>query len=823
MSDLRDAFRTLRATPVVTIVALLSLALGIGANTAIFSIVDALLVRALPVEEPDRLALINRGEDTVFSSWTNPIWEQIRARDDLFEAAFAFGSPRFNLSHGGQTDFVDGLWASGEFFSGLGVSAILGRTFGPADDRRGGGPDGPVTVISYDYWQRRFGGAADALGQSIAIERVPFTIVGVTPPGFFGPDVGRRFDVAIPIGTEPLVRGRESRLDRRSHWWLSIMVRLKEGQSRDAGQQALRGVQPQIRVATLPEHYRPEDAHKYLAEPFILKPGGTGVSFLRFRYQRPVITLMVVVGLVLLIACANIANLLLARASARQHEFSVRRALGASRWRLARQLLAESLLLSAAGGAAGLLVALWGSRVLVGQLSTQTTLVYLHLSPDWRILGFTAAVAVGTALLFGIVPALGASRSEPMDAIREHGRGVLGDRRIGLGSALVAGQIALSLVLIVAAGLFLRTFGALATLDVGFDRDPVLVVGINAQRSTSEPGQRAALYDRVNDVVRALPGVQNAAASAVTPVSGSTWNTGIQVQHEPDRAWPANESYVNLVSPGWFATYGTRLVAGRDIESRDGQASPHVVVVNEAFVRKFFKDGRALGRVIREREVLEPNPWMEIVGIASDAVYRSLRDPVPPTIYKAMAQTKEVPSSMSVSVRAAGGSPAMLSRAVTDAIGQIDRDLALTFIPLKQQVDAALTQERIVAMLSGFFGALALLLAGLGLYGVTSYAVNRRRTEIGIRMALGASPRNVVRLVLQRVAVMVIAGVVAGAIAAVWASRFVEALLYGLTPRDMTTFVAAALILATVGALAGWLPARRGSRIDPARVLREEG
>jgi len=823
MSDLRDAFRSLAAAPVVTIVAVFSLALGIGANTAIFSIVDALLLRALPVVEPDRLALINRGEDTVFSSWTNPIWEQVRARSDLFETAFAFGSPRFNLAHGGQTNLVEGLWASGEFFSGLGVSAILGRTFGPVDDRRGGGPDGPVAVISYDYWQRRFSGAADVIGRSITIERVPFSIVGVTPPGFFGPDVGRRFDVAIPIGTETLIRGRESRLDERSSWWLSIMVRLKDGQSRTTAQQALRGVQPQIAAATLPEHYKPEDAHKYLAEPFTLKPGASGVSFLRFRYQRPVITLMVVVGLVLLIACANIANLLLARAAARRHEFSVRLALGASRWRLARRLLAESLLLSTAGAAAGLLVARWGSRLLVGELSTQTTLVYLDLSLDWRILTFTASVSTGTALLFGVVPAFRASRSEPMDAIRQHGHRVLGERGIGLGSALVAVQVALSLVLVVAAGLFLRTFGALASLDVGFDREPVLVVGINAQKSTSDPEDRAALYDRVLQTVRVLPGVQRAAASAVTPVSGSTWNTGIQVQHEPERAWPRNESYVNLVSPGWFATYGTRMVAGRDIDSRDGQHAPHVVVVNEAFVRKFFKDGTALGRVIRERPIMEPTPWMEIVGVASDAVYRSLRDPVPATIYKPMAQMKEVPSSMNVSVRAASGPPALLSREITAAIARVDRDLALTFIPLKQQVDNALIQERIVAMLSGFFGALALLLAGLGLYGVTSYAVSRRRTEIGIRMALGASPGNVVRLVLRRVGAMVGAGVVGGALAAYCGARFVEALLFGLKPSDVSTFVGAALILATVGALAGWLPARSGSRIDPARVLREEG
>jgi putative ABC transport system permease protein len=822
MNDLRLAFRALRTTPIVTAVAILSLALGIGANTAIFSIVDSLVLRALPVREPQRLGLVTQGVGLT-SSWTNPIWEQIRQRDrQVFDGAFAYSSSRFNLAQGGQTEFVDGLWASGRFFEILGVTATLGRTFGEADDRRGGGPDGPVAVISDAFWHRRLGGAADVIGRSIVIERVPFTIVGVTPPGFFGPDVGRSFDVVVPLGAEPIVRGKESFLDRRSTWWLLIMARLKPGQTIDDATLALRSVQPQIREATMPDNWRPQDLEGYLKEGFVLQPAATGSSPLRRRYQRPLLTIMVVVALVLLIACANIANLLLARAAARRHELSVRLALGASRLRLMRQLLVESLLLSGIGAALGLIFAQWGSQLLVRQLSTQTNTVFLDLPLDWRVLGFTAAAAIATAVLFGTAPAIRASRVQPIEAMKEHGRTQAGERRASLGSALVVVQVALSLVLVVAAGLFMRTFSTLANLNLGFERDPVLVVNVNAQRLQLEPKDRRELFDRVRRSVLSLTGVAEAVVSAVTPVSGSTWNNRIFLPHRTDLPERERGANFNMVTPGWFSTYGTPLRAGRDFDDRDRDGSPMVVIVNETFVRKFFSAESPLGRTFRlDARPDKVPPMLEIVGIAGDAVYRSLREPVPPTMFVPLAQHEEPPSSMSLSVRAAGGSPAMLTRSVAAAVGDVNKDLALTFRPLADQVNASLIQERVVAMLSGFFGGLALLLAGLGLYGVTSYAVSRRRSEIGIRMALGAAPGGVVRLVLTRVALLVAVGVAIGAAVSLWASRFVDTLLYGLTPRDPVTIVAAAMVLASVGALSGWLPARRAARIDPAEVLRD--
>ncbi len=820
MSDIRDAFRTLKATPVVTLVAILSLALGIGANTAIFSILDSLMLKSLPVKVPDRLAVLGTGQDR--DSWTYPIWEQVRDRRDLVDGAFAYSSSRFNLSRTAQTEFVDGFWGSGRIFEVLGVPAILGRTFTEADDRRGGGPDGPVAVVSYRYWQSKFDGAANVIGQTLTIERVPYTIVGVTPPEFFGIEVGRTFDVAIPFGTEPLVRGKESALDRRSSWWMSIVVRLKPGQTLAAGTAAIRGVQAQIREATIPPNFRTEDKERYLTEAFTLIPASTGNSYLRDRYRTALLTIMGVVVLVLLIACANIANLLLARATARRHEMSVRLALGASRVRLIRQLLTESLLLAVAGAALAVLFARWGAALLVRQLSTSTNTVFLDIATDWRILGFTALIAVGTALIFGTAPAFRASGVTPNEALKERGRGLVGDGRLGLGNFLVVVQVALSLLLLVAAGLFVRTFTSLSNLPLGFDSNPILVASVNAARATSNADERPALYERLRQAAAQVPGVASAAASAVTPVSGSTWQFAIERVDDRMIGEKDRGVYVNLVSPGWFQTFGTRFLGGRDFRDRDTKSAPHVVIVNEAFARKFTNGANPIGHHFRQPEYPDrPAFDQEIVGYVQDAVYRSLRAPVPPTMYVPLGQQGEAPSGISISVRAAGGSPASLTKSVAAALAAVHPDITMTFRPLAEQVKGSLIQERVVAMMSGFFGGLALLLAGLGLYGVTSYAVNRRRTELGIRMALGAGPAGVVGLVLRRVGVLVGAGVVVGG-AVSWAlARFVATLLYGLEPHDPMTLAGAAVLLGAIGALAGWLPARRASRIDPAEVLRE--
>jgi predicted permease len=834
MHDLRLAIRALKGTPVVSFVAVLSLALGIGANTAMFSIVNSLLLRALPVKAPQELALVTDNAARGITSWTNPIWEQIRQRREVFDGVFAWSTMRFNLAAGGETEFVDGIWASGSMFETLGVPAMLGRAFTDADDARGGGPDGPVTVISYAFWQRRFGGAADAIGKTLEIERVPYTIVGVTPADFFGPDVGRAFDIAIPIGTEPLIRGKESALDQKWWWWLTVMARLKPGQSIEAGTAALRGLQPQIREGALPDG-PPGAVADYLKEKFTLVAAGTGNSSLRRRYERPLLTILVVVALVLLIACANIANLLLARATARRHEWSVRLALGASRWRLGRQLLTESLILAGAGAALGVVVAQWGSRLLVSQLSTQTNTVFLDLALDWRVLVFTSAVTIATALLFGTAPALRATRAAPAYALRASAGQArspivygLPRRSLGEGwaSGLVVAQVALSLVLVVAAGLFVRTFSSLARLHLGFDRDRVLLVSVNAQRTDVPAADRLPLWERLRQRVLAVPGVSAAAVSFMTPVTGGVWNLPVlEVSGGVPLSGRQRVSNFNAVTPGWFTTFGTPILAGRDFNDGDRKNAPSVILVNEAFAKRFLNGANPIGHTVILGIGDRPAPPREVVGLVADAVYRALREPVPATMYIPVAQFDDsrqpAPPAVSINVRAANGSPALLARSVGAAIGDVNRDLALTYRLLADQVDASLTQKRIVAMLSGFFGALALLLAGLGLYGVTSYAVTRRRAEIGIRMALGAAPGGVVRLVLSRVALLVGIGVLVGAGASVWLSKYVATLLYGLEPRDPVTLAGAAVTLAAVGALAGWLPAYRASRIDPAQVLRD--
>jgi putative ABC transport system permease protein len=835
LQDVRVAVRALRATPVVSIVAILSLGLGIGANTAIFSLLDSLVLRSLPVVEPQRLAAVTdaraiKGGFT--AGYTYAIWDQIRRRAQPFDGACAWSTERFNLAKGGgETLPVDGIYASGEYFSTLGVPALLGRTFTAADDVPGGGQDGPVAVISYALWQARFGGSGAIVGAPLVVESVPFTIVGVTPPSFFGTEVGRTADVMLPLNTEPLIRGKDSRIGPdRGFYGLIVLLRLKPGQSIDAATAIVRGLQPQIREAARPATLPPLAQKEFLKDVFSLLPAGSGTSRLRTRYEQPLVAVFVVVGLVLLIACANIANLQLARATARRHEMSVRVALGASQPRLVRQWLVESLLLSGVGAALGLLFASWFSRALVSQLSPATNRVYLDLAIDWRLLAFTAAIAVATAILSGTLPALRSTRAAPIDALKEQGRGSSSDARLGLSGGLVVAQVALSLVIVVAAGLFLRTFENLATLPLGFDSDRVLLVNVNVARARVSEGDRLAFFDRLVSAAR-VPGVVKAAASMITPAAGFGIVEMLRLSEAPasfeimkDGKMNSNASYANYVTPGFFATYGTPIKAGRDFDDRDSRGAPPAIIVNETFVRKFLDGRNPIGAVMAFERGLAAPTLKTIVGVVGDATYNGLRADAAPANYSPLAQF-DWPGGKSpditISVRASAGSPMLLARGLAAALTAVDHDLVFTFRPMTDQVSASLTQERVIAMLAGFFGALALLLAGLGLYGVTSYAVSRRRAEIGIRMALGAAPGSVIRLVLTRVTLLVGIGVLVGAGVSIWASKFVATLLYGLEPRDPATLVGAAIVLSAVGAAAGWLPAYRASRIDPAAVLRQ--
>ncbi|TAK17960.1 MAG: ABC transporter permease [Acidobacteria bacterium] len=813
--DLRAASRSLRATPIVTAVALVSLALGIGANTALFSILNSLVLKPLPVRAPEELVRIDDG------SWTNPIWEGIRNQAPTFTAgAFAWSATSFNLAKEGEVDRVDGAYASGDVFQTLGVTAAIGRLFTSADDTRAFGPDGPVAVLSYRLWQQRFGGDPSVIGRSLLIERHPFTVVGVMPSSFEGVDIGRVSDVIIPVSTDAWINGKDTALDSRTSWWLEIWMRLPSGKTIDEVTLALNAARPGIRDATLPKEWPAKFQDRYLKDPFKLVPSATGDSALRPRYAQPLTVILFVVGAVLVIACANIANLLLARATARRHEMSVRLALGASRARLARQLLAESLILATAGGLMGLAVAQFASRLLVGQLATSVSTVTLDLSPDWRMLAFTAAVSFGTAILFGLAPALGVSRVAPNEALREQSRSVTGDRRFGVRSALVIAQVALSLSLVVAAGLFMRSFVSLTTQPLGFDPSNLLVTTVDMRQSAATPAERRALYERIRDAVASVPGIRHSAISQITPVGGSSWNGQGKVEGGLEVSGKAAEYWVNPVSPGWFETYGMRLLAGRDVAATDTETAEQVVVVNETFAKRFIGGGNPIGRVMIADADFPEARRVRIVGLVSDAVYRNSRAGIYATAYFPFLQGGGVSSSFRISSNIATDRPSA-RRALASALTQVDGRLSYSFRDLSDQVRASMAQERLVAMLSGFFGALALLLAGIGLYGVTSYAVNQRRTEIAVRIALGATATSVVRMVLGRTGWLVATGVIIGAGLSYWAAKFVGALLFGLTPRDPMTLAMALVALASIGVLAAWLPARRAARMDPSSALRD--
>ena len=560
-ADLRNGVRQIARNPGFTAVAVLTLALGIGANTALFSIFNSLILRPLPVRDPDRLALLTNG------SWSYPIWNEIATRQtELFDGAFAWSAQRFDLSAGGRTDPVDGAYVSGRLFDVLAVTAIRGRMITPADDG-GARPDGPVAVISHRLWRQRFAGAQDVVGRQLTVHRIPFTIVGVMPAGFFGPDVGRMMDVMVPFAAEPLIRGPESRLAWKGSWWMQIMVRLEPGQSLHQANAALRALQAEIT----------EGATRQL-EPFTLVPAATGNSPLRSRFETPLLAMVVAVGLVLLVACANIASLMLARTLARRREFSVRLALGSSRGRIARLLFTESLIVAFAGAAVGLVFSWWSSALLVQQLSTWQSTVSLDLALDWRVLVFTAALACLSALIAGVAPALGLNGVDPGDALKSSDRGIAGDSRFSVRGVLVVLQIAVSFALVIAAGLFLRTFASLNKLPLGFEAEPLLVAELDLQAGGGLPEERSARVERLREAAAAVPGVRSASVSSTRLLTGGGWSTGvIGIGDGPMvrlRAAGRPFLWLNATTPGWFETMGTPVRSGRDFDADDRDRQP---------------------------------------------------------------------------------------------------------------------------------------------------------------------------------------------------------------------------------------------------------
>ncbi len=832
--DARYALRALRHSPAFAFVTIVSLGLGIGANTTIFTLLDAVLLRRLDVARPEELAYVSYSEtrkdrngriqgpgSSAGDYFTNPLWEQIRDRQNAFSSVTAFGETIFNLADGGEARRVPGTYVSGDYFNTFAVIPAAGRLFTRADDTRG---CTGLAVLSYRFWQREYSSRPDAVGSTIRLSGQPFEIAGITDKSFRGPDVGREADVYVPICSQAIIRGSQNNLDHRSSWWLRILGRLaSDVDVKQAGARMAVIARPVFEQA-VPQNWRAEDKQQFVTRKLSVGAAEHGFSDIRDRYGPALLALMAGVVLILLIACANVANLLLSRAEARHRELAIRLAIGAGRQRLLRQLLTESMVLAMAGAATGLVLAQYGTHALVALMNPPdtTNLVTLDLTLNVRLLAFTILAATLTVVLCGLFPAWRATRVSAQSAMKAQARGVVeGHSRFRLGKALVAAQVALSLVMVVAAGFLIGTFRNLSALKPGFSAENVLLVTVDLRRTGIPTDGISTVHRQTLDRVRALPGVVKASSAELTPVGNSTWNDEIIVDGFTPKSMEDAVTWFNEVSEDYFATMQTRIIAGRDFTASDVPGGEKVAIVNDAWARKFFGNNSALGRQFRVRAGDQLLPPYTIVGVVENAVYRSLRDAVEPTAYLAHSQNASPGPIRTLELRAQGD-PRTLIPAVRSAMRETHSLIVLEFKPLARQLADSLQRERLLAILSGLFGSVALALAILGLYGVMSYSVARRRNELGVRIALGAVRARVIRLVLSEVGFVVIVGVIIGAVGARIATTQVASFLYGAEPADPVVYVAAALLLAAVALLAGLIPAWRASRVDPIEALREQ-
>jgi predicted permease len=825
--DLRQGLRLLRLNPGFTSVALLSLALGIGANTAIFQLLDAVLLRMLPVKNPQEIVEVRidakHGRSGNFindhAELTTAQWEHLRDQQQVFSGIFAWAPDNFNLAPGGEVRNASGLWVSGDYFSVLGVRPALGRLLSNADDHRGCGL--PGAVISYPFWQHEYRGDPSVIGSKLTLNGQPIEIIGVTAPGFSGLDVGGSFDVALPICGQAALNGENSPLEHEYVWWLSAMGRLKTGISQTQGLAQLNSFAPALFHDTLPPSWKGDRVKEYLDFRFKVLPAGTGVSSLREQYSTPLWLLLGIAALVLLIACANLANLMLARASAREREIAVRLAVGASRWRVIRQLLVESFLVAVIGALLGFFLAQWLSRSLVAFLSTTGNSLFVDLRPDLPILAFTTAIAMLTCILFGLAPAVRATRVSPQAAMKAGSRGATtSHERFGIRRALVVTQVAMSLVLLFGAILFTRTLRNLLTVETGFQETGILVTDLDFSRLNVPKPDRVEYKRQLLERVRALPGVESAAQATVVPISGS--GTGDDVWMSGSERSKAKSSWFSSVSPDYFKTLGTTLLAGRDFNDTDSPTSPKVAIVNEEFARQFTGGQNPIGQTFRrESTSLEPELEFQIVGLVKNTKYFELREDPHVIAYLPVVQEPRQASGIRLVVRSNAPFSSLTSR-IKSLAAEVDPQIAITFRNFHTMIDESLLQERLMATLSGFFGFLAALLATVGLYGVVSYMVVRRTNEIGIRMALGADRAGILKMILREAGVLLLLGVGLGVVLSIAGARTAHALLYGLKSYDPVTLLAAVALLATVALVASSLPAQRASKLDPMVALREE-
>jgi len=820
------SFRLLRLSPGFTIVAILTLALGIGANTAIFQLIDAIRLRSIPVKNPQELGTVRIADrhwgsgqfSSRYSQLSFAMWEQIRKRQDGFAEIAAWSGQRFNLATGGEVRYANGIRVSGDFFRVLGVEPILGRLLGPEDDQPGCGTGG--ANISYAFWQQNFAGDPSVVGKPLTLDGYSFAVLGVSPPGFNGISVGETFDVAVPICVEPILSPLNNRLTIRHAWWLASIGRLKPGWTIARANAQMNAVTPAILQETIPPFYDAEGVKKYLEYKLGAFPAGTGFSRLREDSETPLRLLLGISGLVLLIACANLANLMLARAGARERQITIRLALGASRWRMIRDLLSESLLLAAAGAICGLFLAFAVSRMLVAFISTPESRIFLDLGTDWRVLAFTTVLAALTTVFFGLAPAVRATRADPATLLQSGSRGMTGGReRFGLRRILVVSQVALSLVLLVGALLFLRSLRNLMTLNTGFQQDGILITSVDFQRLRI-PEDRYTEYKRnIVKRVQAMPGVESTASAMLVPFGGNTWNDTVITEGSDD---DKGEAWINYLGPGYFQTVGTPLLAGRDFDDRDTATSVKVAIVNQAFVRKILKGADPLGKRFRIHEPPgKPRPLYEIVGVTGDNKFQDMHEEFLPFMYFPAAQQEKPSPDDQILIRSSLPLTSLLA-SLKQSIGDVNPGIDLEFKVFRTQVRESLLQDELMATLSGFFGFLAALLAAIGLYGVISYMVVQRTREIGIRMAIGAEGSHVVGMIMREAGILTSIGLVVGAALALATAQVAKSLLFGLKPRDPWTLALAVVTLSTVAALASFLPAYRASKLDPMLALRDE-
>jgi predicted permease len=832
--DLSYGWRTMWRTPGITVAAILSLGLGIGANTAIFTLMDTVMFKMLPVRQPEQLEeirwaapkypekLLEQGRGSSkddsggFSAdfFSSALFDRLRTPNAGFESVFAQVKfyEKANIVVNGRGDVADGQLVSGNYFAGLGVRPILGRLISEENDRAGATP---VAVISYRYWQKRFNGDPAVVGQSIAVNSVPVTVIGVTPREFFGVSVGESPDFSLPLHAQPQVvprwaeTGKSMFLDDK-YWWMQLMGRRRPGVAEEQARVSLNAVFKQsLDLAQL----KPEEWPQIR-----LVPASRGLDEMRARFSEPLAILMAIVGLVLMIACANVANLMLARSAARQREAAMRHALGAARGRLIRQMFTESLLLAILGGLLGFGVAQWAGTVLIGMIPRGSMPVVLQVTPDLRMIGFTALVSLLTGVLFGLMPAFRATRVDLNSALKE-GRGVPSGRYLS-GKLLVASQAALSLLLLVVAGLFLRSLTKLNSVDLGFQPDNVLVFATDPSLAGHQEKETDGLLLQVLDAVRSVPGVRAASLSTQRLISNRAMIIGIDIPGS-DPAHPKEVgAWVLTVDPEFFKTMGVPLLAGRLLEDRDGPGAPRVAVASETFARQFFGGANPVGRTL-DIGIREKTRY-EIVGVVKDSHYTRVRGETPPMLYYSYRQHLDYVRRVHLELRTAGD-PWAVFPAVRRALEVVDPLLPLFDVTTQRaQIDDHLKLERSFATLAGCFGAVALILAMVGLYGVLSYSVSCRTGEIGVRMALGAGRREVLVMILRESVLTVTAGLGAGLGLAYASTRVMQNLLYGLQPHDPATLLGATLVMLGASVLAAWMPARRAARVDPMVALRHE-